>query len=516
MSMFNATITSNNQTNVDNTSNPFSLPVNTIQRDMFEHYEKQDQLNKIKQTVDDCLKVLEVTKRGVDINVTMYGEGDALVRAKDLATKGLGRVKEKIVKFQETNKSAGTKSAEIILNGLTCKKREVTPILSSQIERFENLLTELIKFESTNKISSENCTGYVCKTFEELNTDLKIVTMKVDIANKDFESIESQILNVLARLGPTKRNSEKKGDSNTVLYKEILNLYSKIALINHQFKTHLLILAAKVDLLQTGKSIAEKMENEMKILQDFHNSIENVQVKGVLNYTYIKMEKESLFKEKVKEANTNYSTYTSEALVYKERVQAFLDKKVLFLNEQYSKDLAYGVKEQIFINANSFAEANNKAISVRSELLKDINDLWIRIAEAQKLLLRKLQQSIYAIDKTKPDESSEMYLVSETRAAWNGTSSGLLNPNLQTKEEKSPLQVRELKSSLGKAKEKFPSGLLNPDLEAKELNSSSLQGKEVKSSSLEEVKEKFPSGLLNPNLEAKEENSSSPSLKESK
>lgn len=414
--------------NPHNSGTPLS-PLNDVspQKDMFE---RQEQLLQIQKTVDGCYQEIDSLKKAIDLNITNTKEGNPVEHCRVFTTLSFQIVKNQIENFEEINKNPG-----IMPMGATSKKVDAKTALISHSKRFEKLFEDLIEVEFFAKnLTSEYCMKFPLEKFSELKIDLENITNNIDVANKDFKDIETQTLKVLARLGPTKRNSETKGATHTALYKEILNLYSQIALTNHQFETHLFNLAARVELLRPGKDLIQKLENEVYLLHEFKNNSSNVESKGIFKYTYVKIEKENIFVELVKNVRENFLRYTLEAALYKVRLQDFLGEKVILLNEQYSRDLAYGEKEQIDINSNTFSEANRRAKNIQTKLLNDINEAWLKVSTAQNKLFTKLIQAEIAI-QTKTIETSEMYFNSETLTAWKMDTKDLLNSNIHFKEK---------------------------------------------------------------------------------
>ncbi|MBA3237518.1 MAG: hypothetical protein H0T62_04095 [Parachlamydiaceae bacterium] len=414
--------------NFNNSYHPLPFPLNDVnlQKDKFE---RKESLTQIQKTVNDSFAKVNCLKNIIDLNISNIEESN-VVGCRALTAQSLQSVKKQIQNFEKMNENSC-----IMPLGSTCKKIDAKTDLTFQNKRFENIFEDLVNVELFAKnLTAKNCMEFTTENFVELKLDLEKVKNKIDLASHDFIDIEIQTLNVLARLGPTKRNSETKGISSTALYREILNLYSKIALTKNQFEIHLFNLAARIELLQPGKVLTEKLENEVKILHDFKNNPDNVENKGLLKYTYIKKEKENLFAAIVKKVRENFTNYTLEAILYKARLQEFLDKKATILGEQYSKDLAFGETEQEEINAKIFVEGDSVAKSFQKELLNNINEIWLKISTAQSKLYTKLNQAEIAI-QTKSCETSEMYFNSETLTAWKMDRKDLLNSNVLYREE---------------------------------------------------------------------------------
>lgn len=401
---------------------------NSPKKDMFDHSDPLAQIQQIQKTVADLAKVSTVLKTVVDKHIELVGADKA--KALEKCKEHTAKVYPKMIKLIEQNSSPNSSpnSSTIISsvsngipNGTQCKKSEAKTILELEAARFTTLSKKLIELVATSKHNLD---------IEGMQSNLKEIKAEVAKAQEDYEDIGRLISRLLARVDPTARRHPEKGSAKTLLHTEFLNYYSKFALLNGQNEMYLLFLEARINLLQIGKDLSGKMKNEEHLLYSVNSSKEQVEVKGIVNFTY-KQDKDTVFGTSVETVSANFTNYTREAIAYKENLQGFITKGVKNLDKEYFSDLAFGNKNQLEANSQKCTEANRKADEVQRELVNDIAGIWREITEAQKHLYTDLQEAVSILTRNKNE--SRYFVKSGTQSSANFENK-LLNPDVNATE----------------------------------------------------------------------------------
>lgn len=387
--------------------NAFAIPLN-------ETPEQLSQIQKAATTVTNCTKILETIQSGIERSLSTAGGNDqALNLCRGFVDRGFHAVKTVIDGYATINGTIST--------------------LNEQSERFKTLFEKLVTAASTAKNLSTP------ETIDTFKLDLAELKKLVEKANKDFDVIESLALSGLAKLGPRIRETDPTANES---YRAIVNHYSTISLFQNQLETHLWALTTRVDLLNPGKLLADKLNEAAKELSDFEAAPENTEVKGLAQYRYIRKEKEESIKELVQKSELKFAELTSEAKEYKVQLHEVFARKLPLVSEKFADYSSFGDKEQFKINAKKFPEGNNTLVNLHAGLATDITAIWAKIHEAQKQLSTKIEQAKNAIQKKTEDETSEMYYNS---TLWT-EKKGLLNADARVKEEEVVvLEATELK-----------------------------------------------------------------------
>lgn len=275
-------------------------------------------------------------------------------------------------------------------------------------ENLKFLASSLVtRTEGLKKVQKKLITAkFADKT--DLERELLIHQTLLKITKSAHTNIEPAVKGFLT-MGPEHRND------NAALYQTVLEQNTANALAKFQLELSEQNVKARLDNILKGKNIAESIQKDMEVLQDFQKQEVNVLV-STLQYIQIRPEKDAEFKELVRAAQESFLAYTKEAMAYKSKLQEFIAKfKLIERDEAFREDLAFNNKTQAKLNQVSFGEVQAEGQRKMNDLFKKIDKTWKLICVNHSKFYTKLKQSEEAINRKVVDKSSHMYFYSETR-----------------------------------------------------------------------------------------------------
>lgn len=221
-------------------------------------------------------------------------------------------------------------------------------------------------------------------------------------------------------------------------YQTILDRHAGNSLSNLHLEVRSYNAEKRLAIIPEGKNHAKRIqEAKHSLTKNFKHKEENVTT-GLGGYEYINIDKETVFKEKVRAAQENFVTFSREAIQFKQKIIKELSElKHPSRDTQFAKKLAFNNETQMVTNIANFDKANEGNSLIKNDTIKAAVAMWKEICNHQSRMYTRVLQGEKAIESLNnwTNYTGQMYYTSKVVINnLHAKSIYQLDPDLNAKE----------------------------------------------------------------------------------